>query len=61
MQASNRVRHRIDGLETMIIMSLNPALVRHRIDGLESHLAHRGIHKTVRHRIDGLEIGFGDG
>ena len=57
----DRVRHRIDGLETLVITALVPTNVRHRIDGLENDRFNCLYHPLVRHRIDGLETNDGTG
>ena len=49
------VRHRIDGLETILSAVICRASVRHRIDGLEICIAKSVYIVKVRHRIDGLE------
>ena len=49
------VRHRIDGLETLLLIKFMTMQVRHRIDGLEMLTMRLNIKTKVRHRIDGLE------
>ena len=52
---TEKVRHRIDGLETFKDGKPKVFYVRHRIDGLEMRQTIGTTYQIVRHRIDGLE------